>query len=380
MPSIASPRYVITSRNPQEERTLTESDGIRIIAPLDRGQLVEADPDRLANLPPKDWRVKQLQNPDVINIFSYRIDVTQGQEPDLPEAFGATDGVEADERQNYIVHFIGPIQESWLTVVSERGVRLIEPISPFTYLVRAAPEAIADLTGLPFVSWTGEFKPGYKVNPVLMDAGLMEANTGDMGAATGLGAITAIDIGVLADGDLDDVVVRIQALGGTVIAISPPSADIYRSVTAEILPPGHLAQLATHGDVRWIDIVREPVLEDERSNQIAYEDLDGVAAPGTSAVPGYAGNLAGLGIDGDGVTVAVCDTGIDTNVAATMHADLAGRLAFAVDASGAALTGPDTDGHGTHVAGIVAGNGASGDTDPQGFLLGQGMAPAARVG
>ena len=132
--------------------------------------------------------------------------------------------------------------------------------------------------------------------------------------------------------------------------------------------------------MRWIDAVHAPVLEDERSAQIVCEDLDATAAPNTPPVTGYAANLAALGVDGTGVTIAICDTGIDTNDPTTMHADLAGRLAFVVDAGGAAVVGADTDGHGTHVAGIAAGNGASGDVDPQGFLLGQGVAPGADVG
>ncbi len=138
--------------------------------------------------------------------------------------------------------------------------------------------------------------------------------------------------------------------------------------------------MANHADVRWIDAVRTPVLEDERSAQIVFEDLNGAAAPNTAPNVGYAANLTALGADGTGVTIAICDTGVDTNDGATVHDDLAGRLAFAVNATGRAIAGADTDGHGTHVAGIAGGNGASGDTDPQGFLLGQGVATGATIG
>lgn len=59
------------------------------------------------------------------------------------------------------------------------------------------------------------------------------------------------------------------------------------------------------------------------------------------------------GFTGKGVKVAVLDTGIDSS-----HPDFAGRLAEVRNFS-SAETGEDKVGHGTHVAGILAGNGAA---------------------
>ena len=63
------------------------------------------------------------------------------------------------------------------------------------------------------------------------------------------------------------------------------------------------------------------------------------------------------GVDGSGVTVAVLDTGIYAG-----HPDLAGRVVHCEDLSGERNTAAhcaDTFGHGTFMAGLVAGNGAS---------------------
>jgi subtilisin family serine protease len=82
------------------------------------------------------------------------------------------------------------------------------------------------------------------------------------------------------------------------------------------------------------------------------------------------------------VTVAIADTGVDANAdnnTAVAHADVRGRqVAFVDYSTGAAPT--DTNGHGTHVAGIAVGNAASGQVEavaPENFLWGQGMAPDA---
>ncbi|MDB2390832.1 S8 family serine peptidase [Alphaproteobacteria bacterium] len=53
------------------------------------------------------------------------------------------------------------------------------------------------------------------------------------------------------------------------------------------------------------------------------------------------------GWTGKGSLIVIADTGIDTN-----HNDLAGKIKYGIDYSGTGLT--DANGHGTHVAGIVA--------------------------
>lgn len=64
-----------------------------------------------------------------------------------------------------------------------------------------------------------------------------------------------------------------------------------------------------------------------------------------------------LGIDGSGINVSVIDTGINAS-----HPDITGRIVKWVDFVGSQSSPYDNHGHGTHVAGTVAGNGSGGTT------------------
>ncbi|MEU1281254.1 S8 family serine peptidase [Streptomyces sp. NPDC005805] len=74
------------------------------------------------------------------------------------------------------------------------------------------------------------------------------------------------------------------------------------------------------------------------------------------------------GYRGDGVKVAVLDTGADES-----HPDLAGRVTAARDFSGSGTGTGDLFGHGTHVAAIVGGSGSGSGGSRQ------GVAPGARL-
>ncbi len=379
-------RYLISSRGPSEELELVEEDDVKLIAHLDRGFVADLGQSAVDRLGRRGLRLKPLIGVDEMRLFNYVIDTREGQTPALPILPGAESEVDTPTR-NFLVQFVGPVQETWLSILHQRGIDPIESVGPFGYFVQADQAVIDELRSLTFVTWVGRLEPAYKVNPVLL---------GQPGAAAGTTlmmqpdaprptaedertpGIVGVHVGVLADTELVEIIDIIEVNGGELLdegVIQGP----YRNLLARFADTA-IGALAVRDDVRWLDPLYESMPEDERQAQILYGDLDGVAAPNTGPVVGYADNLATLGLDGTGTTIAICDTGVSTNNAATMHADLNGRFLFSVNGQNNPNTSADTNGHGTHVAGIAAGNGASSDTDPEGFQLGLGLAPGANLG
>ncbi|MEV6824462.1 S8 family serine peptidase [Amycolatopsis sp. NPDC051102] len=84
--------------------------------------------------------------------------------------------------------------------------------------------------------------------------------------------------------------------------------------------------------------------------------LDGLAEPALDvSVPQIGGPVAWqAGYTGRGVTVGLLDTGVKAD-----HPDLAGKVLEAKDFTGTRPDASDDLGHGTHVAGIIAGTGAA---------------------
>jgi subtilisin family serine protease len=101
--------------------------------------------------------------------------------------------------------------------------------------------------------------------------------------------------------------------------------------------------------------------------------------------PGYLTWLqnAGLRTAANQQTVCVMDLGYDDGQpwSGTQHPDLptGARIVDAKSFVTGSTAVPDAFGHGTFVAGIIAGNGAGGTVDGQGFRVGLGIAPDAKL-
>ena len=263
----------------------------------------------------------------------------------------------------FIVQARGPIDGAFRAALAAAGAQVVSYIPNDAYLVRLSAGQANGLAANPLVSAVLPYEPYYKVQPSLLPLAVKEQP---------LAAGTFLTLGLFADGSAATVA-AIEKLGGKIVGEDrSPFGPIVR-----VQPP-----------VNWLPLVRlsgvqivEPATRRVLANDLTRVTV-GVTTDTTSAITNNY-----LGLTGKNVLVEVNDSGIDAT-----HPDFT--------ATGAAATGPagatrvfadstnstvDVDGHGTHVAGIIAGNGAESLTltnVPQGSVTNadfRGKAPLATL-
>jgi len=97
------------------------------------------------------------------------------------------------------------------------------------------------------------------------------------------------------------------------------------------------------------------------------------------AVPAVNADLAhNLGFDGAGVGVAVIDSGVNQVADLGVLGSKASRVVYSQNFDTSTSTTGDLYGHGTHVAGIIAGNGSN-STCSNCDVTFRGIAPSASI-
>jgi hypothetical protein len=251
----------------------------------------------------------------------------------------------------HLVQFAGPPRDKWLEDLRLAGLEPVQYISPFTYIVWGQPEALERAASANRVRWTGPFVPAYRVQPQWRNL-----DTGPV----------LVDVLLYRSADLETAIGRIEDLGGKGYGRAVLND---RFEIASFALPGTALQYAAQVPGVY-SIQLEPSdggLRGELGNQVSANNVDGT----NLAYPGYPAWLAGIGLDGSGVTMANVDAGVQDD-----HPDLANRL---IPCTGQTCGGSASDTHGTHTAGIMAADGSSGAVDSAGFLRGLGMAPGANL-
>ncbi len=273
-------------------------------------------------------------------------------EPAAPKKGIQAQSISAPLNGLFIVQFDGSFQQGWAQELATLNVKLIRFVPEDAFIARFTSVSLQKVKALPFVRWVGPYKAAYKLD-------------GALSRILPMNQEVSVRILLSPEATREEALLAKRNFRGGIHERSFSFGTILQGS----VPPNTLGTLAESSGVLWIEPATKMKLQDE------------IATKTVVGNDGQAGTFAALhqqGIDGRGVTVAVADSGLDNGTVNVDHPDLAGR----VDATlfyGELLDASDEHGHGTHVAGIVAGNGATGETDEDGFLYGLGVAPGAHI-
>ncbi len=234
----------------------------------------------------------------------------------------------------YLVQFNGPVQALWVQQIAALGGQVLGYIPDNTHVVRLDAAALINVRSLPSVRWVGPYQPAYKVAP-------------DLAISAAQASGTALDLLVLGFSDtaVGVLEVTLRSHGATVQeATQSPVGPLLRIT----LPPQALPALLQEPVISWVEGYQEPQLSNAEGRKLM----------GAEAV------WQSYGYFGAGQIIAVSDSGLSVQNALTP--DFGNRLLRAFAPSEMNLASPqcmakttwtDLNGHGTHVAGSVLGNG-----------------------
>ncbi len=336
-------------RLPAEAQTELASLGLTPLKALDYGaflwlELSAADYTRLSDA---DLPFETVADPFTLTLGGITFDPLQSS-PNLPSGWQSAG---KDGPDLHLVQLIGPTMTGWLETLTTRGVKLVQYIHPFTYVVWTDVSGLKDLQGLGFIRWTGDFAPAYRVLPQWRTLGSEPV---------------AVNVMLYRGADVDAAIRQISALGG--LFAGRAVIDNTFEIAGFILPGDRFQSAASIAGVYSIQPVHtDGGLRGEMSNQVNVGNYNA----SNQAFPGYLDWLNAVGLHGAGVIMANVDGGVDQS-----HPDLVNRI---IPCTGTTCGGSAIDDHGTHTAGIMAADGASGVVDSYGFLRGLGMAPGANL-
>ena len=295
-----------------------------------------------------------MRNPRAILLENALLDTAQPVDLPIPASLRAQGDPGA-----WVVQAKGPLNDAFRALLKRAGASIVSYIPNNACLVRASQAVAQQLEAAPATAAVLAYEPYYKLKPWLLKVALEQAP---------LPANSTLRLLLFADArnqTLDQLgQLGMQVLGeqpspfGPLIEARPPPAQPWAG-------QGWVAELAQLAGVQEMELARERVPANDLSRATT-----GVAANSLTST-NY------LNLSGANVLVALNDSGVDAT-----HPDLAGRVSG--DSANSVV---DQAGHGTHVAGIIAGDGtksmtvtnAPGSVMPAANGQFRGKAPKAKL-
>ncbi len=255
----------------------------------------------------------------------------------------------------FLIQLESALEPGWRQQLQALGLRLLQYVPDDAFVARLQGTAPSDVLVLPFVRWLGPYEPAQRTDRRLQERRQTPPAAQRPRSDVDVTLVLATDVPT-------EELEQARALFNV-----PPHADHHRFgiVLRGALRPGQLEHASTLPSALWIEPAATPRLCDESSAAV-------VGGPAIN----HATFAQRLGYDGTGVIVAVADSGLD-NGRLTNHTELLGRTK-ALFSYGGLANAADEHGHGTHVAGIIAGRGITLEGDEYG-LYGLGVAPGAQL-
>jgi hypothetical protein len=253
---------------------------------------------------------------------------------------------------SYIMQSRGPLDNKFRALLKSAGAEVVAYVPNNAYLVKATQEAAQQVQADPQTQTVLPYEPYYKLKPSLLRLAVQDQPLPEETILHVLAFPTS----------REDAVEGLQKLGAEILG---EERSPFGAVFTIRPPVNSLVDIAALAAVQEV----EPARARRLANDLSRVTL-GVSAD-TLTDTNY------MGLTGANVLVDVNDSGVDAS-----HPDLQGRVLSDLPRSSV-----DTNGHGTHVAGIIAGDGsqsttvsnAVGSINPGTGKQYRGKAPAARL-
>ena len=278
-----------------------------------------------------------------------------------------------------VIQFAGPIKRAWVEQLQAAGAEIIAYIPNNAYIVRGTAGAFSRVATLDAreaaddarpIRWMGHFQAIHKIDP---------AYTDEMLAAR---ASVNVDVEI----ELLDSGASIALINSLASSVNHEPRRFLKFVVLSLtVPAQELINIAALEDVLFVGPAFRFAPEDERSAQILAANLtpDSTQPSG----PGYMSWLASKSLNTQAdFVVDITDSGLDRGLTSDfsvhpdfLDADGHSRVVYNIDYSGEGQK-QDRRGHGSLVASVVGGLGASDREDASGYMFGIGVDPMVRLG
>jgi serine protease AprX len=260
---------------------------------------------------------------------------------------------------NYlVVQTKQPLDKARRAALAKAGAEILEAVPGDAYVCHFPNTDLTKVRALPFVEWADLYPKAVKLAPSLH--GIDPQPGGIAVSAAMLEAKGELDSGrktvrVVLHRNADPNKARTRIAEAA--HVPPDDVKIVRGGAQLVVKMRRLGDLAALDEVRHIEEVFPRKLHNSVARQVLRVPV-GNPAPGN---------------EGAGELVGVADTGFDKGTRTDVHPAFKGRVKK-LYALGRPGRKDDPDGHGTHVAGSVLGDGVSGSEGPI-----RGTAPKAKL-